>query len=116
MGRWAVAAAWCWMAACPALAAPQTVRMTTYLRAGPGPQYAALDEIDPESQVDVQSCDGGWCRVRSGRAAGFIRAEVLTAPDEHAKPPAPAAGAACLDATLNGRPRGGEPVRICNDK
>ena len=91
-------------------------RSTAYLRAGPGEQYAALDEIDPESEVDVQSCDNGWCRVRSGDADGFIRAEVLTAPDDHAKPPAPAPGAPCFTADLNGRPRGGEQVRVCDTK
>jgi hypothetical protein len=97
-------------------AAPRTTYLTTYLRAGPGEEYAAIDEIEPHSQVEVQSCDKDWCRVQSDLAAGYIRADVLAAPDIHVKPGAPPANAPCFTARLNGPPRGGDTVRVCNDK
>lgn len=99
-----------------AIAAPGTTYSTTYLRAGPGEQYAALDEIEPHSQVEVQSCEKDWCEVQSGLAHGYIKAGILSAPDIHAKPGPPAQGATCFTARLNGPPRGGDTVRICNDK
>ena len=99
-----------------ALAAPATVFSDSYLRAGPGEQYAALDEVEPHSQVDVLSCDKNWCRVRFGRSDGFVRADILSAPDIHAKPGPPPADAACFTARVNGRPSGGELVRVCNGK
>lgn len=99
----------------PAAAAPGTVFLTTYLRAGPGEGYAALDEIAPHSVVEVEGCEGGWCRIRSGRASGFIRAEVLSARDIHAKPESPPV-ATCFTVRMNGRPDGGDDVRICGGR
>jgi uncharacterized protein YraI len=99
--------------ACAAGAAPGTVFLTTYLRAGPGEQYAALDEIAPRSQVDVQSCASGWCRVRANDATGFIRTDVLSAPDIHAAPTS-VQGKDCFTARLNGRPRSADDARICD--
>ena len=104
------------LSAASVVAAPGMVYTTTYLRAGPGDQYAALDEIEPESRVDVQVCDKGWCRIRSGQATGFINADVLSAPDAHAKPSAPASGAPCFTARLNGRPSTASEVRVCDNK
>ena len=95
-----------------ALAKPGTVNLTTYLRAGAGEQFAALDEIDPEDQVDVQSCANGWCRVVSGSATGYIEESVLSAPDFH-RQPAAAAATDCFTARLNGPPRSADAVRIC---
>ena len=96
-----------------ASAQPGTVYLTTWLRSGPGDQYAVLDEVDPQSQVDVEACGNGWCRVASSRAKGFIKASVLSAPDLHRNPPGAAQGANCFTAQLNGSPRSGDDVRVC---
>lgn len=99
------------LAACAALA---LTFATTYLRAGPGEHYAVLDELAPHTDVDVLSCDAGWCRVRLGRIQGFIGAHILSAPDIHAKPGA--AAGPCVIARVNGRPRGGDTVRVCDER
>jgi uncharacterized protein YraI len=104
-------------AAAPAsLPGAGTVMTTTYLRTGPGVQYAALDEVPPQAQVAVQSCAGAWCDVRWGTVHGYIRQESLTMPDLHVKPAATPQGAACFSARLNGRPNGADGVRICEAK
>jgi hypothetical protein len=35
---------------------------TTYLRVGPGLQYAVIDEVEAQDAITVQGCDKGWCR------------------------------------------------------
>ncbi len=97
-----------------ASAVPATVHLTTYLRTGPGNQYAVLDEIRPEARVDVDACQDGWCRVKSDEHAGYIEAYVLSAPDIHGAPPAAPPSGPCITARLNGMPRAGDTVRICD--
>lgn len=101
------------LAASAAVAKSGMVDLTTYLRAGPGQQYAVLDEIEPRRQVEVQSCDNGWCRVIIDKAAGFIEAARLSGPDIHTVPPGIPPSADCFTALLNGAPRSGDDQRIC---
>ncbi len=56
----------------PALAEGGSVAWPTFLRAGPGRSYTVIDEINRGKVFEVQSCDGGWCRIRYQRGLGFI--------------------------------------------
>lgn len=96
-----------------ALARPQAVMLTTYLRAGPGERFAVLDEIEAHKQVDVQDCSADWCRVVSDGAPGFVKQDAFSAPDIHRVPPGIPASAECVTARLNGRPSEGDEVRVC---
>ena len=100
--------------ALPARARPAQTTWTTYLRAGPGLQYAAIDEIDSQTTVDVQECRDGWCRVEFGRAFGYIDAGVVQDEASHAaKSAAPApAPIPCFQARQSGYGVGDE-LRFC---
>lgn len=93
---------------------PGTVFWVTYLRAGPGHQYAVLDELDPHSSVEVQECGGDWCRVVSERAEGYMLASMLSAPDIHGGPPATPHPGECVKVRLNGF-RGKDEARVCGE-
>lgn len=90
-----------------AAAADIAAPWTTYLRAGPGPQFIALDEIPRGAPVTVHRCAAGWCNVTFGRAEGYM-AQAGLAP---AAPPAQAA-ADCFDTVLSGYGAGSH-VRFC---
>lgn len=95
-----------------AAARPGTVYWTAYLRSGPGVKYAVIDEVSPQSRVDVQDCARGWCKVTARHANGYVEAALLSAPDIHAVPHQAEPKATCVDAVLNGLPRG-DDVRFC---
>ncbi len=51
---------------------------TTYLRVGPGLQYAVIDEVEAQDAITVQGCDKGWCRVIDGGAEGYIAENIVS--------------------------------------
>lgn len=86
---------------------------TTYLRSGPGLQFAVIDEVESRSNVDVVGCRDGWCLVVYGGAEGYLAQSVLpssTPPNKTGPSPHPGD---CFDAHLKGYPKGGEDVRFC---
>ena len=62
--------------------APAVVVWSTYLRNGPGAAFPALDEVEHDTRVVRLGCAGGWCRVRTAAAEGYVdqSALQLTAP------------------------------------
>lgn len=104
-----------WLGAVAAAGAePMEARWTTFLRAGPGRQYAALDEVAAKSTLEVAGCDRGWCRVAvRGRPDGYVDESVFSRPDIHARPDPVAPRGECFTAPRNG-PAAGEAVRYCS--
>ncbi len=86
-------------------------RWSGWLRAGPGMQYAVLDEIPAKSKIDVQSCTNGWCAVTSGAAKGYVSADLVNIPPAP-QPPAHIIGCFTTQETGYG-PQGGEAERFC---
>jgi len=91
-------------------AAATETKWTSYLRAGPGLQYAALDEIPPHRPLTVRDCASGWCRVLAGRAEGYVQQGLLT--EAHPEPITPGTQHDCFEATMTGWV-GGSHVRFC---
>ncbi len=87
-----------------AFAEPGQITWTTYLRAGPGLQYAVIDEIESRTTLDVQECRDGWCRVEYGRAFGYVMAGVITtqASAAPASTPPAAASIPCFQTQQSG--------------
>jgi hypothetical protein len=85
---------------------------TTFLRAGPGLQYAATDEVDAQVPVDVRGCDNGWCRIVFGDHSGYIKQDHLSAAPI---PPVLVEGgkAQCFDTRRSGYGTTGEGERYC---
>lgn len=94
----AKAQAWVWagvaammsgvgLAAAPGPAAVR-VLWSTYLRAGPGEASETVFELEHDTRVTLDGCQGRWCRVKQGGAAGWIDRDALELP----RSPAPAAG------------------------
>ena len=83
-------------AAGPVLAAPPpaTVGWSTYLRTGPGETYAAISELEHDTQVMVLGCDRGWCRVSGASLQGYVDRDALELPRTLA--PAPPARRDCV--------------------
>jgi hypothetical protein len=77
-------------------AAPQQLAWSTFMRAGPGDQYAAIDEIEHSASVDVVGCAGGWCRIQDGRVVGYIDQDALTLAPPPAGSAPPAAAPDCF--------------------
>lgn len=96
----------------PARAEDARAEWTSYLRAGPGLKFAVLDEIAARDPLDVRGCSGGWCRIHTHNATGYVE-QALVAPNagKQAAPPT-GARANCFDTILNGY-RGGSNVRFC---
>ena len=100
------AAAW----AEPAQAAERRVAWPTFVRTGPGEQYQVVEELLRGRTLDVQACDGAWCRAQSGRAVVYVKLAAL----DPAAPPPPqgAAAAGCFESGRAGY-LGQEPFRYC---
>ncbi len=95
-------------------AEPMQANWTTYLRAGPGREYAALDEVEAKSVLEVAGCDRGWCRVAiRGRPDGYVDESIFSRPDIHARPDSAAPRGTCFTAPRNGS-GAGEAVRYCS--
>ncbi len=60
-----------------AVAAPGLATTDVNVRQGPGTNFPAVTTIRGGSNVDVQSCNAGWCAVRFGPYAGFVKASYL---------------------------------------
>ncbi len=68
------------LAAGGVLSAPALTHWSTYLRAGPGSQYAVIDEIRHHSPVTVRGCAHHWCEVSVGQTVGYIDQDALLLP------------------------------------
>ena len=51
----------------------------TFLRAGPGLDYAVTDEVDREAVLNVLKCAGAWCEVRFEGVVGWGQAARVAA-------------------------------------
>ncbi len=60
-----------------AIAAPGLATTDVNMRQGPGTTFPVVTSIRGGSNVDVQSCNAGWCAVRFGPYAGFVKASYL---------------------------------------
>ena len=60
-----------------AVAAPGLATTDVNVRQGPGTNFPVVTTIRGGSNVDVRSCDSGWCAVRFGPYAGFVNASYL---------------------------------------
>jgi uncharacterized protein YraI len=60
-----------------AIAAPGLATTDVNMRQGPGTNFPVVTSIRGGNNVDVQSCDAGWCAVRFGPFAGFVKATYL---------------------------------------
>lgn len=60
-----------------AMAAPGLATTDVNMRQGPGTNFPVVTSIRGGSNIDVQSCDAGWCTVRFGPYAGFVKADYL---------------------------------------
>lgn len=98
---------------------PTNTTGATYLHTGPGAKYSLVTPVPPGAKVNVQSCNGSWCRVVWTQYAGYMPAALLatvaeTAPGAYAPPP-PVDGYAAYpltcdpnyDATCDGYDYGG---------
>jgi uncharacterized protein YraI len=107
-------AAWLGSVAVTARAADVRAAWSTYLRAGPGPDFAVIDEVEHDQPMTVLGCRDKWCAVQYGRAAGYVDASALPGGGL----PWPAEGApttACFAAGQQGY-RGQEPTRFCHHR
>ena len=60
-----------------ASAAPGLATTNVNVRQGPGMNFPVVATIPGGSNVDVRSCDAGWCAVRFGPYAGWVKASYL---------------------------------------
>jgi uncharacterized protein YraI len=60
-----------------AVAAPGLATTDVNMRQGPGTTFPVVTSIRGGSNLDVQSCNVGWCAVRFGPYAGFVKATYL---------------------------------------
>ncbi len=103
-----------WVVGAPVRAAETQAVWSTFLRSGPGPDFAVIDEVEHGQPVIVLGCRDKWCAVQYGRAAGYVDANALPGGGL----PWPAEGApttACFAAGQQGY-RGLEPTRFCQDR
>jgi uncharacterized protein YraI len=96
----------------PAITLADHADWTTYLRVGPGLQYAVIDEVEAQDSITVKRCDKGWCQVIDGGAEGYIAENIVSAkagpkpPVTHDKP------VPCFVSQLSGY-GGDEAQRFC---
>jgi len=86
---------------------------TTYLRAGPGLQFAVLDELQPDTPLPGAVCAEGWCRVAvTEDRFGYVSRKDLALPASPALRAAHIEGG-CITAALSGYHGEADPVRVC---
>ena len=96
--------------ALPASAWTGHATRATFLRAGPGLQYAVTDEVDRDAALDVLKCSGDWCEARYEGVVGWVMAATVR---QAAPPPAAPHGTqACFEDRQAGYGRG-ERTRFC---
>jgi uncharacterized protein YraI len=80
-----------------------TVDTKVNFRTGPGPAFSIIGVIAPGTRLAVEKCTEEWCRVRVGRARGYIsRALLKDGSDSFASAAPPPAPTAEPKATLKG--------------
>ena len=82
----------------------------TFLRAGPGLEYAVTDELDREARFDVLKCADAWCEVRFEGVIGWVQA--ATVATQAAPAPQPHGTQPCFDDRQAGYGKG-ERTRFC---
>ncbi len=97
----------------PSHALSAEAKWTSYLRAGPGQQFAVLDEIASNDPLTVQTCSGGWCKVLYGRADGYVLEALLDRGPPGPASAQPPATHDCFDDVLNGY-EGHSHVQFCS--
>ena len=92
-------------------ASPPSVKLawSTYLRAGPGETYQAIDEVEHGVAVVVDGCADRWCRVSGAGIAGYVDQDALTLP----APPAPSPSARPCVVVGQADDRRPMPTRFC---
>ena len=105
-----VAAVATFAAVAPAYAWVGHASRATFLRAGPGLDYAVTDELDREAALDVLRCADAWCEVRFEGVVGWVQAATVAGQDT----PAPQARGTqpCFDDRQAGYGKG-ERTRFC---
>jgi hypothetical protein len=61
-----------------ALADPGQATGSVNVRTGPGTSYPIVGTLYPGEDVDIGSCDGGWCYVRHDGPPGYVSGNYLT--------------------------------------
>jgi hypothetical protein len=92
---------------------PATTHWSTYLRTGPGAAYPVLDEIEHDTAVAVEGCQGAWCRISQGAMIGYVDRDAL----HLERPPggvAPKAKSVCFVAGLTSY-AAPAPRQFCED-
>lgn len=62
-----------------AYAAPGVMTSNVNVRSGPGTNYAVVDTVRRNQQVDVQQCQGSWCYIAKPGPDGWVSAQYLAA-------------------------------------
>ena len=88
--------------ALPASADAVVAHWHSYFYAAPRDSARVLDEVQDKAELDVQSCENGWCRVRYGEAVGYVREFVVHGPENEVHPERQPAETACFDAAQPG--------------
>lgn len=88
-----------------------SVAWSTYLRAGPGEVYAALDELEHDAKVAVLACDAHWCQVSDGGLRGYVDRDALDLPRIQAPQPPSNDPCAIVTQADDRRPRS---TRFCS--
>lgn len=89
-------------AASPASAEVATAHWDSFFYAAPRGTARILDEVQDQAKLDVQQCDGGWCRARYGEAEGYVREFVVHGPANELRPERQPADEKCFDAAQPG--------------
>ncbi len=95
-------------AAAPSRAEDHASR-ATFLRAGPGLDYEATDEVDRGARLDVLRCAGEWCEARYEGVVGWVPAGTVA---QATPAPAPHGTQPCFEDRQAGYGKG-ERTRFC---
>lgn len=96
----------------PARAEPAWVTFSTWLRVAPGAGAKILSELDSGVRVEREACEGGWCRVVSDRAVGYLPATLLADAPRGQKVPEAAGCFPAQHFTMEGP----IPLKVCPAK
>lgn len=87
----------------------------SYFYAAPRGTARVLDEVQDKAELDVRSCEGGWCRVRYGEAEGYVREMVVHGPENDVHPGSHPLDASCFTAQQPGG-RAWQEERFCRQR
>ncbi len=108
--RFVIAAVLACLAVAPAHAWVGHASRATFLRAGPGLDYAVTDEVGHQAALDVLRCADAWCEVRFENAVGWVLAATVAA--EAAPAPQPHGTQPCFEDRQAGYGKG-DRTRFC---